>query len=300
MNSSPKNFNEYLRTQLKHRNFEVIAVETRRNGLEGLTPREVLHGAEIAREQRFLSLTSKTGKLCCIAIDPDTGLFGAYQIFQPNRELEFEDKANESGTTSAAAIANSHSCKLRDAGTTANALAEGIIAAEIRDYESMLDSIPEDVDPELTLQHLRHAKGRLMKIETRDGSFTSGGFDQLKDTLPCRQHYTIVAEVSRTEKGIKHDPCITFLPSMDQPDGCMLPAMFKNQVSIQADIATSDKRAAFKFVHFALFQESNLKLELELEYAISSGRWAVKIVNILDSQDVINNAKSAQLVFKDF
>jgi len=66
MNSSSTCFSEYLRTQLKHRNFEVIAVETRRNGLEGLTPRADLHCSEIAREQRLLSLTVKTGKFCCI------------------------------------------------------------------------------------------------------------------------------------------------------------------------------------------------------------------------------------------
>ncbi len=302
MNSRSTCFSEYLRTQLKHRNFEVIAVETRRNGLEGLTPRADLHCSEIAREQRLLSLTVNTGKFCCVAIDPDTGLFGAYQIFQPNGELDFEGSTGETAPTSAEAIANAdrQSGKLRKAGNAAYALAKGIVAAEIKDYESMLDHIPEEVDPELTLIHLRHAKNKLMEVETRDGSFASGGYEQLRDTLPCRQRYSIVAEVCKTETGTKHDPCITFVPSQDQPDGCKLPTMFRNQTSIQADIATSDKRAALKFIHFALYQDINVKLELELEYAIASGRWSVKVVNILDSKDVINNAKSAQLVFKDF
>ena len=76
--------------------------------------------------------------------------------------------------------------------------------------------------------------------------------------------------------------------------------MFKNQASICADIATSDKRSALKFIHFMLFQESTVKLELELDYQIISGKWFVKVVGIPDSNKAIESAKSAQLVFSDW
>lgn len=302
MDSNLRSLNEYLRDQLKHRNFKVIASETRRNGVKGLSPRADLHSSEIVREQKWRSLTPKNNKFFCIAIDPDTGLFGAYQVFQLNGELPFEDKSTEAGPTSAeaAAVASAEAVKLRNAGNAATALAKGIVAAEIRDYESLIANIPKDVASELALQHLKHAKGKLMEIETSQGSFSIGGYEQLKDTLPCKQHYTVVADVSKTERGFKHDPCITFVPCGNQPDGCNLPPMFKNQMSIQANIATSDKRAALKFIHFALYQEMNVKLELELEYSIATGRWSVKVVKILDSKEAINNAKSAQMVFNDW
>lgn len=302
MDRKQMNLNEYMREQLKHNRFKVIASEARRNGVEGLIPRADLHSSETAREQKFLSLTSKTDKFCCVAIDPDTGLFGIYQIFQPNGELPFEDQNADAVPTSAeaTAIAAVEAISLRKVGSAAAAIAKGIIAAEIKDYETLIERIPKDVDPNLTLQHLKLAKGRVTDIETSDGSFSSGGYEQLKDTLPCKQHYTIVAEISKTEKGIKQNPCITFVPSQTQPDGCKLPPIFKNQVSIQADITTANKRAALKFIHFALYQDLDVKLELELEYAIATGRWSIKVVDILGSKEVIENAKSAQTVFENW
>lgn len=302
MDSKPMNLNEYLREQLKLNKFKMIACESRRNGLEGLSPRADLHSSEIAREQKFLALTSKTNKFCCVAINPDTGLFGVYQVFQPNGELPFEDQDAGAIPTSAEAtvIAAAEALSLRKAGNAATAIAKGIIAAEIKDYETLIETIPKDVDPNLTLQHLKLAKGRLTDIETSDGTFSSGGYEQLKDAIPCKQHYTIVADISKTEEGIKQNPCITFVPSQNQPDGCKLPPMFKNQVSIQADITTANKRAALKFIHFSLFQDLDVKLELELEYAITTGRWSVKVVDILGSKEVIKNAKSAQSVFENW
>lgn len=302
MDSKPMNLNDYVREQLKHRNFKVIAYEARRNGAEGLALRADLHSSEAVREQRLLSLTSKTNKFCCIAIDPDSGLFGAYQIFQPNGELPFEGLNAEAlpSSAEATAIAASEAVRLRKAGSAATAIANGIVAAEIKDYETLIEKIPKDADPNLTLQHLKLAKGKLMEIETTEGSFSSGGYEQLKDSLPCRQLYKIVADISTTDEGNKQDPRITFVPSQNQPDGCMLPPMFKNQVSIQADITTSNKRAALKFIHFSLYQDLDVELELELEYAITTGRWSVKVVNILGSKEIIKNAKSAQLVFEDW
>lgn len=302
MNSKPKNINEYCRDQLKHGNFKVIASETRRNGAEGLIPRADLHSAEIAREQRFLSLASRTNKFCCVAIDPDTGLFGLYQIFQPNGELAFEDPAAQTDPASpeGAVVARAEAARMRNAGSTASALANSIIAAEIKDYESLIEKIPKDVDTELTLVHLKHAKGKLMEIESSEGVFHSGGYEQLTDSLPCRENYTVIADICKTERGFRHNPSITFVPIQHQPDGCRLPPMFENFTSIQADIATSDRRASLQFIHFSLFQDMYVKLELELAYAIATGRWSVKVVDILDSKEVIGNAKSAQMVFNDW
>lgn len=297
-----KNMKMYLREQLKHGNFKPIALETRRNGLEGLIPRLELHSSEIAREQQLTSLVSKLNKFVTVAIDPDAGTFGIYQVLQPNGELPFEDTNSEVGPSSAEsmALAKSTAVKLRDAGVTAADIAKKVIEARIRDYESLVESIPAGVDQDLVLLQLRQAREPLMEVDTSEGSFVLGGYVQLQDALPCRQRYTVVVDVEKTERGIKHNPAITFIPTSVQPEGCSLPPMFKNQASISADIATSDKRSALKFIHFMLFQELSVKLELELDYQMISGKWSVKIVRIPDFKKAIETARSAQLVFSDW
>ena len=297
-----KNMKMYLREQLKHRNFTTIAIESRRNGLEGLIPRSELHSSEIVREQQLTSLTSKLNKFVTVAIDPDSGTFGMYQILQPNGELPFEESTSQDGSpfVESSALAKAGAIKLRDAGAAANDIAKKVVEARIRDYESLVEAIPSGVDQDMVLQQLRQAREALMEVETSEGSFVLGGYAQIHDSLPCRQRYTVVVDVEKTEKGVKHDPSITFVPTKEQPEGCSLPPMFRKHTSICADIATSDKRSALKFIHFSLFQELSVKLELELDYQISSGRWSVRVVRTPDSKKAIENARSAQMVFSDW
>jgi hypothetical protein len=299
---SAKNMKTYVREQLKHKNFKIIALETRRNGLEGLITRADLHSSEVAREQQMLALSSKLNKFATVAIDPDTGTYGIYQVLQPNGELPFEDETGQEGPISAesSALAKAEAIKLHAAGRAANDIAAKVVEARIRDYESLLEEIPNGVDKDIVLLQLRQAREPVMEVETTEGYFSMGGYTQLKDSLPCRQHYTVVVDIVTTEKGISHDPSITFVPTKDQPEGCSLPPMFRNHASICADISTSDKRTTLKFIHFSLFQEVNIKLELELDYKISTGRWSVKVVRIPDSKKAIENAKSAQMVFSDW
>ena len=302
MDNKSVNFNEYLRDQLKHRNYAVIASETRRNGVEGLIPRADLHSSEIAREQKLLSLMSRTDKFCCVAIDPDTGLFGVFQVFKPNGELRFEDEETGAAPTSAesSAIAGQRASQLLIAGKAAGAIAQKILSSEIKDYESLIAHIPSDVDPDLALQYLKHSKGRPMEIETTEGTFSIGGLEKLEDSLPCKQTYNLLVDVKGMERSKKHDATISFSPVDDQPVGCALPPRFKNHVSITSEIATSNKRASFKFIHFACAQEQYVKLKLQMDYAVSTGRWTIRVIDILDSADVIANAKSPQMMFKDW
>lgn len=302
MDNKPANFNEYLRDQLKHRNYAVIASEARRNGVEGLIPRADLHSSEIAREQKLLSLISRTDKFCCVAIDPDTGLFGVLQVFRPDGELRFDDDEIGAAPTSSesSAVARERARKLLVAGKAAGSIAQKILSSEIKDYESLIAHLPSDVDSDLALQCLKHSKGRPMEIETTEGTFAIGGFDKLVDTLPCKETYTLLVDVQGMERSKKHDSTISFAPVDDQPVGCALPLRFKNHVSITSEIATSNKRASFKFIHFACAQEQYVKLKLQMDYAISTGRWTIKVVDILDSADVIANAQSPQMMFKDW
>lgn len=296
------NMKAYMREQLKHQNYKTIAVESRRNGLKGLIARSDLHSTEVAREQQLTSLTSNSNKFVTIAIDPDTGTFGIYQILKPEGELPFEDTSADVGPTSAEsdALAKSEASKLRSAGSTANELANKVINSTIRDYESLVEAIPDGVAQDLVLQQLKQARAPLMEVETIEGLVVLGGYMQLQDSIPCRQRYIVLADVEKTEKGIKHDPSITFVPLKLQPEGCSLPPMFSNHSSICAQITTSDKRTALKFIHFSLFQEIYVKLELELEYQLTTGKWSVKVVGMPEPEKAIVNAKSAQMVFIDW
>jgi hypothetical protein len=292
----------YLREQLKHKNFKIIAIESRRNGFEGLIPRADLHSSEVVREQQLNSLASKLNKFVTVAIDPDSGTYGIYQVLQPNGELTLEESTSDEDSPSegSTALAKAEALKLLDAGSAANDIAKKVVEAHIRDYESLVEDIPIGVDKNMVLLQLRQARKPSMELETSEGSFVLGGYAQLQDALPCRQRYTVVADVQKTEKSVSQDPSITFIPAKEQPDGCSLPPMFKDQASICADISTSDKRAALKFIHFSLFQDLNVKLELELEYQISSGKWSIRVVNLPDPMTAIENARSAQMVFSDW
>lgn len=302
MSKTPSNLNEYIRQQLKRKNYNVIAVESRRNGQVGPNLRPDLHSSEALREQAMLSITDKENRLRCIAIDPDSGRFEVLQIFGPDGELPFDEKNGLLSPTSseASAIALKEVETIRKTGAAVSAIAEKIVSAKIKDYETLIENIPDDVDQEVALRQLRHAKGNLIEIETTEGSLSVGGYYQLSDTIPCREHYTVVVDVEKTEKGTKQSPSITFKSVAPQPEGCSLPPMLKNRLSIHAEIATSDKRGALKFIHFSLAQEKYVKLVLELAYTIRTGRWSIRVVDILDVRDLVDNAKSAQMMFENW
>ena len=105
MSKTPTSLNEYIRQQLKRKNYTVIAVESRRNGQVGPNLRPDLHSSEALREQAMLSLADRKNRLRCVAIDPDSGRFEVLQVFKPDAELPFDDDKELHSPTSPEASA---------------------------------------------------------------------------------------------------------------------------------------------------------------------------------------------------
>src|SRR5690349_2326644 len=86
---------QYVHEQLQQEHMVQIMAETRRNGARGWIPRDQLHADEAVREERIKSMLPSVDQLLVVALNPDNGGFGVFEVVKPEPELDFENGGTE-------------------------------------------------------------------------------------------------------------------------------------------------------------------------------------------------------------
>ena len=297
-----KSLKQYVREKLRHGGYVQILTESRRNVFSGLVEREELHSMEVLREERLRALTPTRDKLLCMAIEPDTGLLGAFEIQSPNGDLDFSD--NASGTADADSvtqeIAALHASNVLHASQISEEIVESIKSGKIKDYESMLGLIPSQLESKLVLPHVEQAMKPMLRYETLAGSFATGGHSDLRAFLPSRKTHLVQAEIISIDKHKGGTGAVRFkvVDVIDKSE--TIPDTLLPSAEIEALIATASIFRTIRLLHLASFFDFCPRLELQLEYSLSSGRWTIRIVAFHDEESLIHSSKSVQEVFSDW
>lgn len=295
-------FNEFLKSQILHGQYETIAVEARGNGLGGLVFRTELHASEVIREERMKAFHSGPQKYMVVAINPLAGRFGLYQVFKRDGELDFEQENPNLADPDAG---TRESVRLKAEGLVktikvCEKVARQLTQKEIFDFESLLAAIPADVDVADVLAQLKDANGRRLNYETPAGSFSTGGFDQLPTSVPCSQEYVVVAEILKTDKNKSGNGCVTVKIVEAPKTSNGIPAILVKGAELQAEMATANKRNSLRLCHFSAYQEKLIHMSLQLNYVFSKKRWDVKVTDILFKTEMLESAVPIQEVFSNW
>lgn len=302
MTKPAPNFNEFVRSQLRHGQYVAIAVESRCDGLGGTVQRPELHAAEVLREERAKALQGGRQQYVVVAITPSNGLFGLYEILKPNGELDFgqgnDAPADPSAGTRETAILRAERL-LRTMKATEN-VAKRLSNREIVDYESLIAAVPTGVEQSAVLEQLKFARSDRSSYETPAGDFSAGGFDQMPHSIACNREYKVVAEILKTDKLKSGNGSVTVKIVESPENPASFPSVLIKGTQLQAEIATSNKRNSLRLFHFAACQDKNIHLSLQLDYVFSKRRWNIRVADILFKNEMIESATPVQEIFSDW
>lgn len=302
MTGSAQIFNEFLRSQILHGQYDTIAVEARGNGMGGLVFRQELHASDVLREDRIQALQGGPQHYVVAAINPQSGTFGLYQVFKREGELDFEQENPDfpdpnAGTRESARL--KAECLVKT-NKVSEKIARQLSQKEIVDFEALLAAIPNGVEAVDVLAQLKNANGRRLTYDTPAGSISTGGFDQLPTSIPCSQEYVVVSEILKTDKNKSGNGCVTVKIIEAPKSSIAIPTILTKGVELQAEMATANKRNSLRLFHFAAYQEKHIHLSLQLDYVFSKKWWDVKVTDILHKTKMLENAAPIQEVFANW
>ncbi len=298
----PSDLRQYLSQMLEQERMTQVLIESRRNGPSCWITRAQLHADEIAREQRIRSVLPAVDQLLVTALNVDTGRFGVFEVIKPDAEFDFEN-----GGTSAAdpllvaqAMGALHADRIYKAGRASERVVEGIERFSIKYYDDLIANINVDEDFLTIVNMLSQAREPRIEIDSLKGRVTLGGHEHLKKELPCRSTYRALVDVRAVDDDGKPNGTLSFKIHHIDHTGGPLPDILSSKKRINATLHTAAGSRVLGLIHFSKFHQILVKLELELVYMISSQDWEVKVVGILNEEELLAKDRPAQAVFADW
>lgn len=293
---------KYIREKLEQEQMIQIMAETRRDGSRGWITREQLHADEAIREDRIRSTLPNVDELLVVALNPDTGLYGVFEVIKPEPEFDFENGGTEAADPlqSAQQASIVHAERVYRAGTSAESAIKDICNGTIKHYEDLSAETPSDVHFDTVLSMLAQARKPAMELDTLKGRIKLGGVEHMKKSLPCRTTYRVLADIREIDDDGKPNGTLSFKLQGVESTASSLPDILNTKRRIGAALQTGSDAKALALLHFAKFHQTMVKLELQMEYQIAERLWDIKVVEILEEQELLAKDRPAQAVFSDW
>lgn len=276
--------------------------ETRRNGARGWIPRDQLHADEALREERIKSMLPTGDQLMVVALNPDTGGFGVFEVIKPEQELDFENGGAEAANPmqSAHQTAALHAEHIQKAGVTAEKAIKGICSGSIKHFEDLVANVPANVRMEAVLSMLSQARKPLMDLETLEGRVTTGGIELPRKSLACKTTFQALADIREIDDDGSPNGTLSFKIQSIGPTKSAPPEILQTKKRIGAALQTGSDSKSLALLHFAKVHGCLVKLELQMVYQIAERHWDIKVVDILDEKELLAKDRPAQAVFSDW
>lgn len=292
---------QHIEAQLQDGRPIQLMSESRRNGVQGWISRDQLHADETAREERLRSILPSGDQLLIVALNPDSGTFGLFEVPKPEPELDFENGGQNAADAreNARRLAEQHSQIIGRAAAATQQSVKAINSGKIKYFEELTQEKPTDVQLDMLLSMLSQIRKSSLHLDTLKGSIQLGGQDGFRKTLPCQKIYRVSADVRAIDDdGVPNGTLALKIYKLhDSVDG---PPILKSSKRITAYLKTENDAKALALLHFAKFQGSMLELSLQLEYQISNKHWEIKVVEILNENDLIGQSRPVQAVFSEW
>lgn len=292
---------QFLQDQLKKEQMHQIMMETRRNGGQGWILRDQLHADEIVREDRIKSLFPADPHLL-VALQPDTGAFGVFSVAKEEAELDFENGGFEPASPlhSAKESAALHAKNAQVAFATAEKALQGINNGHIKNYEDLAAVIPSGVSTEAVLALLSQTHKPGIDLETLKGQITLGGAHLTRKLLSRRSTVQALVDVRAIDEDGPPNGTVFFKFESIKPTDTELPDFFRSKRRVCAALQTDSDSKALALLHFAKVPGALVYLELQMAYQIAERSWDIKVVAIMEEEELLAKDRPAQTIFNDW
>lgn len=291
---------KYAQEKLAQGQMVQLIAESRRIGDSAWVTRSQLHADEDMRELMIQKSLPSSDNLLIVALNPATGLFGVFELAKPSPELNFDADGYQAADPLIAAKEAAEIVAKRVHSTgifTANVIRD-ICAGTIKHFEDLSATTPPDVDVSTVLSMLAQARKPLITLDiASEGQITIGGVENMKKALPCRTTYKVRADIRAIDDDGKPNGTLSFKIQEVKSTEADIPAILNKNSRIGASLKTGADAKALALLHFARVHEAMVNLELQLEYQFAEHRWDVKVVEILDEQELLAKDRRAQMVF---
>lgn len=293
---------QYVHEQLQQEHMVQIMAETRRNGARGWIPRDQLHADEAVREERIKGMLPSVDQLLVVALNPDTGGFGVFEVVKPEPEFDFENGGTKAADPqqSAQQAAALHAERVHQAGVTTEKTIKGICNGGIKHYEDLAANIPAGVQMDTVLAMLSQARKPVMYMETLKGRVVTGGAELMKKSLACRTTYQVLADIREINDDGTPNGTLSFKIHSVEPANSTRPDIFLSKRCIGAALQTGSDAKALVLLHFAKVHGTQVRLELQLEYQIAERHWDIKVVEILEEKELLAKDRPIQAVLSEW
>ena len=292
--------NQYIQEKLAQGQMVQLIAESRRNGDSVWVTRGQLHADEDMREMMIQKSLPTSDNLLIVALNPTTGLFGVFELAKPCPELNFDAGGCQAADPLIVAkeAADIVAARVHRTGTFTGNVIRDICAGTIKHFEDLSAKTPPDVDVSTVLSMLAQARKPSITLDiVSKGQITIGGVENMKKALPCRTTYKVRADVREIDEDGKPNGTLSFKIQEVKSAAADVPDILNKNSRIGASLKTGADAKALALLHFAKVHETTVNLELQLEYQFAEHRWDVKVVEILDEQELLAKDRRAQMVF---
>ncbi|MGH8716506.1 MAG: hypothetical protein ACREUI_07250 [Burkholderiales bacterium] len=268
--------------------------------------REEQHAAESMREERIRSGLGKSDELLQVAMNPATGLFGAFLIPKPEGELDFENGGTQAADPiriakrGGAILAE----RLYRAAGTAKKAVSGLHSGKVQSYDDLMANIrsnlPENVHPDTVMAILAQAHKPSVTLDTLKGQVTLGGVEQMKKSIGCAATYSVVADIRAIDDDGKPNGRVQFKVHSVLSSTAEVPVVLKSKGRVGALLQTGSDAKTLALLYFAKLHQSMVTLELQMDYQFADRNWDVKVLGIQDEKELLAKDRPAQAVFFDW
>jgi hypothetical protein len=292
---------EYIREQLRTNQMAELMRESRGVGEANWVAREQQHVDEITREQRIKSIFFSADELHVVAIQPSSGLFGAFQLVKPEPEIDFKSGGASPADPIQVArqLGGAHLERTHRAVTCASELMAQICEGKIKHYEDLVAIVPSEVSFDVVRSVLAQARKPGMDLETLKGSIRLGGMSDFKKSLPCRKTYAVTADVRAIDDDGKPNGTLCFMVDSGKLLDFTAPAILRSKQRIQAALETSEDAKSLALLHYAKFCQAVVNLELRMDYLIAERRWDIKVVKIVNGAEILATDRTPLQVVRE-
>ena len=291
---------KYAEEKLAQGQMVQLMAETRRTGDSVWVTRSQLHADEQMRESMIKISLATSDKLLIVALNPATGLFGVFELAKPSPELDFDAGGYQAADPLVAAkeTADIIAQRVHRTGIFAATAIKDICSGTIKHFEDLSSKTPPDVDVTTVLSMLAQARKPSLSLDiASQGQIAIGGVENMKRALPCRTTYKVLADVREIDEDGKPNGTLSFKIQEVKSAGADIPDILNKNSRVGASLKTGADAKALALLHFARVHEATVNLELQLEYQFAERRWDVKVVEILDEQELLAKDRRAQMVF---
>lgn len=290
---------QHIQRMLSVKQYAIIAEECRASTSDGLMPLAQLHAVEAQRESRLLDLAPSTDGHVLVAISPTVGTFGIYQVPPQEPELDLVQGGTQpaSPLQCAQSSAEIHAEHLHRLLECADSVHNNIRSGSIKHFEDLARSIPSSLNAPQVLEQLRKAHLPMIQLESKRGALQLGGKPALaRKFLPCRQTYTVRAEIRAIDDDAKPNGTIHFKNVQSSVSDPSAPPVLNSRHRQSATLATGMESRTISILNYARFCHLQVELELRIDYDLVRGGYNIHVVRVLNEEVIMAETRSPRQI----